>query len=67
MNKMVRIAGVVFMAFLLTGCQSTEKDEADTDVKQVDERAKEEDKVTEQMDTENDEEEAKGEVTPTKQ
>ncbi|WP_445509691.1 hypothetical protein ACUMHR_17760 [Rossellomorea marisflavi] len=64
MNKMVRIAGVVFMAFLLTGCQSTEKDEADTDVKQVDETAKEEDKVTEQMDTENDEEEAKGEAAP---
>ncbi|MGX1265996.1 hypothetical protein RKD55_003800 [Rossellomorea marisflavi] len=55
MNKMVNTAGVVFMAFLLAGCQSTEKDAVDTDVKQVDETAKEEVETNEQMDTETDE------------
>ncbi|MEW4305524.1 hypothetical protein [Rossellomorea marisflavi] len=64
MNNMVRIAGVVFMAFLLTGCQSAEKDEADTDVKQVDDTAKEEDKATERMDTESDEAKTKDEAAP---
>jgi outer membrane murein-binding lipoprotein Lpp len=63
-NKMVRIAGVVFMAFLLAGCQSTEKDAVDTDVKQVDETAKEEVETTEQMDTETDEGKTKDEAAP---
>ncbi|MCM2603137.1 hypothetical protein NDQ57_00255 [Rossellomorea marisflavi] len=64
MNKMVSIAGVVFMAFLLPGCQSTEKDAVDTDVKQVDETAKEEVETTEEMDTETDEGKTKDEAAP---
>ncbi|MEW4225057.1 hypothetical protein [Rossellomorea marisflavi] len=64
MNKRMRIAGVVFMAFLLAGCQSAEKDAVDTDVKQVDETAKEEVETTEQMDTETDEGKTKDEAAP---